>query len=607
LYFTTLLVGCGDNSETQSLDEEKALLLKDLQLGDAAYPPIHISLDSNGCSAISEKYCDELYDDEHQGNADIVANDSVLKVRLGKNKTGFSYGKAGFEVAKWLAQNKLPKTLLEFLNQYHYFDLLKKYLRTKPIADSTPDEALETDLIEKEAAAIWNWALEQTIDRETEFEAKVAGIEKPSIKYEILLSRVSRRVRTNIYDIIWSNSDDWKAIAAQFEKVRIAFLQEIEEEPKLNREIKASWTETIKSIKIVPPSSDPDIEDRDCAEHEPNAYYYREKNVFTVCAGLIFGSEISGIVAHEIAHSLGIERTRREHLRQSAHFQEMKTLQAQVCNAESPRSCPPAWSQFKKSFTSNLDFLLKQFDPPVQPLLSCLQYNARELKAWPPSEADFKNLAEIRAKLQVSRGAANHLFFRLSKPRLALETGEESANPYYLNPCELSDWKESSYVPGSAWDLYFFFSAAHLCGDQTKSSAEQLDSAIVEARAVYSEVLQRVIPLARNFSSDVDLTGRGYSEDSEERFADFLGFRVLARLLKSESPVVRRAKYFSNISNFCEPHSSHKKYPDEMQAEKKHDLEPHSAGLRRRQETLVKPLREILNCAQDFEIPECEL
>ena len=75
-------------------------------------------------------------------------------------------------------------------------------------------------------------------------------------------------------------------------------------------DLRNAWRERIDAVELVLPGSRPSVADDECVATKANAYYYTYLNLLTVCAGDFNSEDILQTLAHEMAHSLDLDRSR---------------------------------------------------------------------------------------------------------------------------------------------------------------------------------------------------------------------------------------------------------------------------------------------------------
>lgn len=132
--------------------------------------------------------------------------------------------------------------------------------------------------------------------------------------------------------------------------------------------------------------------------------------------------------------------------------------------------------------------------------------------------------------------------------------------------------------------------------------------AIDSSRQLQQQIEEKTFAFGGPFSKRKEMISAGLAEDSEERFADSMGYNVFARILKKTSSIEqRRNLYYAASAKFCLEPSLKENFPEKAQIEKEYSLEPHSMGKKRRTEILIAPIRAALGCTKDFNQKECSL
>lgn len=104
------------------------------------------------------------------------------------------------------------------------------------------------------------------------------------------------------------------------------------------------------------------------------------------------------------------------------------------------------------------------------------------------------------------------------------------------------------------------------------------------------------------------MIAEGFSSSPSERFADFIGSRLIAaQLEESASLWDRRMTFLAGNSWQCPGPSLSQAFPKESAVLRRYLLNAHTDGQDRRKESFSQPLRQVLGCEKDFEWKECTL
>jgi hypothetical protein len=331
-----------------------------------------------------------------------------------------------------------------------------------------------------------------------------------------------------------------------------------------------------------------------------NAYYFTYLNVLTVCAGDFNSEDILQTLAHEMAHSLGIDRSTYLFEVNSDFGKQLATFRANVCKPEA-FSCDQ-WATYKSSFQQKLSSL-DGYVPQVHEFNQCLKRRptSKEL-----GDEDIDRFARTIVNDRMSDLASGDRFLRLTKSQIPMRNGKLQKNPNYLNPCEYSLWSQGEEPIHDPLTTMLYFTAEYRCSD--KKGAEKLKSAIEVSKAMTTELFKRVLKVEGEFSSRSLLENQGYSSPPYERFADVVGSYALAEVLKLvPEKWNRRNVYLASSSWQCIEPSLASRFPDESAVENEYVFDDHTGGDLRQKELFSTPIREAIGCQKDFEFNECSI
>jgi hypothetical protein len=569
------------------------------------------------CSVSFEDFCHELYSPKNLGNLDIsITKNEQLKLRFGVSKNNFSSSFNEFEKAKLANQKDLPGPFYKRLKTRGYFSKLKKLLT------SGRNRRLGNEL-----ALIWSDSIRETLDEKMlkkypNYFSKfiedrvpyyypddiIHGIHSLGnslpLAWDIEYGHLKNELLSDIYKNIWTKSQSWKKVGQNYKDVKLAYQEMLTSNnhfTKISPQIKALLLEKIQNEELVAPSSDPYLLDIGCASSDENAFHWNAGGI-TVCSGFIATLPLTNILAHELSHSLGEYRNELLFENNSELKKRIIILASELKSSRNKTNCPNEWPKIKNEYQN----LLKYFDnysPLLPDLYMCVQ--TKVIKDIPTLDY-LKQRASARSKYKISRIADLGHFIQLSKPIILTNDGLEWPNPTFLDPTSFSNWKEEFYTLKDNFTLDFFFSAEYACSDPSLPATKRLEHSINTTKNMYSELLEKLIPLGGKFSRDIDMTGRDLAEDSEERFADAMANEVTAYMLSKEPNLEKRRKiYFAWHSSACKPISLSDKFDAEFQVQNKFSLEPHATGKQRRYDFLTKSIRDVLDCKLDFIPKDC--
>jgi hypothetical protein len=412
------------------------------------------------------------------------------------------------------------------------------------------------------------------------------------LERKVLLAQIS--------SVIWKDHPNWKKVKATFENLRKKTLSEIDRFP-IPAALKTEWKERITSVKLVLPGSLPEIVDQDCSTTTMNAYYYTELNVITVCAGDFNSEEILPTLAHELSHALDNDRSLHLFFKNSALAKRLSAVNEALCSPKRRTDPCTEWAELK-SDQKELNAELAAYRPALPALNRCLKKDQDTEK---PGNGALKRIASTLVRDLIRDLASEDAFIRLTQERLPLKNGKLAKNPSHLNPCHFlqTDWKDEEL--DSELSILTAFTAEYRCSKETDSAVRLRDS-IQTTQSLFEGVLESMIRAEGEFSERKALVNENLSSSPAERFADFIGSRLIAVEL-SESPSLwdRRMTFLAGNSWQCPGPSLSKSFPRESSVLRRYLLNAHTDGQDRRKEALSEPLRKTLGCRKDFEWREC--
>jgi hypothetical protein len=554
------------------------------------------------CKAMLDSYCNTLYSPEAQGNLEVKQSSSPIQVLQGETGNEFSQVYFRYAKAKLKARANLPVDFRNALDRSGYFTKLRAYLARPPRASMTLTQRLGYENTNFELNYIWTSALNEAIL--SRMAAKHSGFHKiPESNMPIELQLERRRLRRSLISelsrAIWRDDKNWQKVEQGFGRLKIAFLRMISR-LEISKDVADDWAERVSSIQLALPGSTPAISDEECSSTTINAYYFTYLNVLTVCAGDFNSEDILQTLAHEMAHSLGIDRSTYLFEVNSDFGKQLATFRANVCKPEA-FSCDQ-WAAYKSSFQQKLASL-DGYKPQVHEFNQCLK---RRPTSNELSDDDIDRFARTIVNDRMSDLASGDRFLRLTKSQIPMRNGKTEKNPNYLNPCEYSLWSQGEEPIHDPLTTMLYFTAEYRCSD--KKGAGKLKSAIEVSKAMTTDLFRRVLRVEGEFSARSLLENQGYSSPPYERFADVVGSYALAELLKVvPEKWNRRNVYLASSSWQCLEPSLASRFPDESAVESEYVFDDHTGGDLRQKELFSTPIREAIGCEKDFEFNECSI
>lgn len=566
-------------------------------------PALNTPQGTIGCEKMMDDYCAFLYSPETLGNLQVPHLNESLKVLQGETENDFPQVYFRYAKAKLNNKDALPSDFIKALNNYNYFNLLKRSLGRKPRARMTLSERLESERLDNTLDSEWTAAISETVwmrlAKEFPDSFHLSERQMPP-EYEIESKKIRRFLISEISKALWHNDHNWRKVEDTFLKLKSIFSTMIES-LDLPDETKASWKSRIASMRLALPGSLPEISDDECSTTTINAYYYRYLDVITVCAGDFNSEDILLTLAHEMAHSLDISRTLYLHKVQSALGLAQVDLRNRICKAEENFSCD-VWNDFKNNFDERLqNFNAFRYDLPE--FNHCLK---RKPTSKTPTTENLTRVAHTLTVNRYSNLATNGYFLRIIKKRIPLRNGHLNQNPYYLDPCKYYLWSHAEEPPEDELSSLVYFTAEYRCSDE--KDPDRFRKAIEVSKGMTEKLLLAVLKLEGEFSGSEIMEREGFSSSPVERFADVLGSFAMSEFLQSARHVTdRRARFLAGSAWQCSEPSLTSRFPDESRVESEYSFNHHSEGLERRREILSEPMRVTLNCEKDFEFNECPI
>lgn len=562
-------------------------------------------LSAPGCKEMVDDYCDYLYSPAAMGNLKLTGAGGTAPIEVLQGHTPNDFPAVYYQYAHAILQSRknLPKDFRTSLNAASYFDKLMTFLSRKPRASMNLSERTSDIRLASELASLWSTAIENTvIDRMTHRYPGFHNISETMIPLELRTEskRTRRQLRSEIYQAVWNHHPNWLKVESAFENLRRHFLEVISD-LKIAEPIKQDWENRIQSVRLVLPGSMPEISDDECPETEINAYYYTTLNVITVCAGDFNSEDIYQTLAHELAHSIDIDRSLYLYQRNSALGVSLAALRGQVCGPEE-FSCEN-WTKFKRDFEMKLS-TLHGFSPSLPEFQRCLKprLTPNEL-----TDADIKRESGEIVSDRIADLADSEIFLRVTKSKIPMPNGTFQKNPNYLNPCSYNLNSKGDEPIDDELSALIFFTGEFRCSSDPDGS-KRLKSSIEVAKDMLSRIEEEVLRMEGEFSSEKSLQAEGFSSSPSERFADVVGSEALAYLLNDiPEPKARRSLFLASSSWQCKKPSLAKFFPEESKVQHQYTYGSHSDGEDRKKELIPPSIRLALGCKKDFESNECLL
>lgn len=558
--------------------------------------------DKPACLNMVQDFCTTLFAPENQGSLKFKIADTDYHILLGETENDFQEKDYEFLKAQLAAWAKLPREFRENLEENGYRAKLSLHLKRMARKEMTLKDRIATMRHEEQINAIWNQAFRETVL--TTMEKSVPGFAKIKedfmpleLKYEA--ERKRRELLASVAKAMWKTHPNWLDVEQKFKKVRDVYKFIIDKQDALDDALRKDWKRRVDEIGLIIPGSDPEVDMGFCFKNESNAYYFREKNYITVCAGDFNSEEIEQTLAHEIAHALDIGRTRYIYQENSMVGSQLHDLKEMACDKK-PFSCEQ-WAQTKTNFQGFLSHLTA-FKPELKKFNQCLQDKDVQRKI---PEDYLARVAKETVEGILGDLARRNVFLRIISPTLPLPNGTAQKNPMHMNPCGYYLWDTQAQPFDEDVSLLLFFTAEYKCSKES-DRAEKFKVAIEAAKAMQTSLAKATIAMEGEFSGRYRLDRDGYASSPTERFADNLGQLVFARILSEEADVrKRRARYLANNAWLCRKPSIQQLFPGEAKIQRSYYVEPHSETNQRQKELLSEEIRAALQCKRDFDTNQC--
>ena len=595
IFLSTALLACSTTS------------VKPAAHDPSSFNTVPFNVDQNsapGCLSMMNQYCNSLYHPDHSGNMVIPTKDTPIYIRQGKTSNDLNQVYYELAMSKIRNQKNLPHDFGSILHAHQYFSKLEEFIHRKPLEFMNLMDRMETMEQQAEIETLWYLAINETLLQRTtnqfpSFPKIPDDLIPPEISHfrsqekRILLSEISRA--------IWANNPNWNKVKNTFESLRKVYLQVIQT-LAITPDLKADWSDRIKTMKIVPPGSLPELTDQDCASTTVNAYYYSHFNTLTICAGDFNGEDSLQTLGHEMSHALDIDRSLYLFFKKSKTSKTIENLGKNWCSNDSNKISCSDWSHFKESLSSNLTEL-SQYAPDVPEFNRCLKRNS----TLPLNPELIHRFATQATQSSIRDLADEEAFLRITQAKLPMTNGKNMKNPSFMNPCSYlkADWNTEAL--DSELSMLTVFLTEYQCSAETTNLAK-LRSAITTTQNIFNDIENAIITSEGEFSERREMMDEKYSSSPAERFADVMGSYVVAQYMKNlQSLWDRRALFLASNSWQCSAPSLSKNFPVESLMLRQYVQDAHTDGDDRKKEILSTPIRDALGCKMDFSWNECSI
>ena len=569
-------------------------------------PPVHEARSGGepGCLEMIDDYCDSLYTPGSEGNLIIHKKKGTpIHILQGKTRNGLHQVFAELAQSKIRNQEYFPKDFLTILRAHRYFQRLENILHREPFERMNLTDRIEAAEDEAEADHIWTLAIKDALilrltARFPEYPKTPYDLQPPEMQHFEVMER--RILLASIASATWRDHPNWARVTYQFEKLRKSYLDVIAKLP-IPGALKAQWSSRIRSVSLVLPGSIPEIMDQDCSTTTINAFYFSTHNVITVCAGDFNSEEILLTLTHEMSHALDNDRSLYLFFKESTISKGLENLNRQMCLSATKKISCPDWKHLKEIRNQGLAEL-SRYQPALPALFRCLK---KDPTSRALDEDAAKHYAMLAVKDRIRKLADEEAFIRLTQPKLPLSNGRRVLNPSYLNPCHYLQTAWTTEDLNGELSFLTAFTAEYTCSE-IPDPADRLKESLNFTQHFFEGVETSMILSEGEFSERKALIEDDYASPSSERFADFMGSRVMAEHLKEvQSLWDRRMTFLASNSWQCPGPSLSTEFPKETAILRRYLLDSHTDGDDRKKEILSSPIREVLACEPDFDWNEC--
>jgi hypothetical protein len=540
------------------------------------------------------------------GNLDLPYGTGMISLRFGKNAQDFRYSRLKLYQAMIQSYDQYPADFRKNLHHYNFLNITKRYLTTPK--DTTLAIKQKNRTLGKKLLDAWDNALEDTLDQSMlKLHQDYIKVKHYPPKWIKERAELEQKLASQINMILWSQTPAWKKVERLFNEIRDQFYAEISTLSTLSAEEKRRLIDQIQKTKLVIPGTQESDSffNNECARTEWNAKYDFFNNHLKICAGQFNTDVIERSIAHELAHAVGSARNKFIAMDSTPLAEDIIQLSKDFC-VNNIKSCPKRWAAIKSDLFGKNESLqsLFQYKENFPELRSCLQN--KKMNADPEELLKMiPKQAKMRAEWEASDLADQHFFLNSIKPKFINTDGTSTDSPYYLNPCGLTSWNRERFNLKQSMEVLFL--SEYLCSE-SQNPEIRLKQSIQMAIDLKAKIYETVIPMGGVFSDHPVMISQGFSSDTDEDFADWLGSKVLTRYLKKQTQLdadSRKNFILAQIAGFCDLPSLTLQHKDEAEVEKSYSFEPHSLNSARIRKILTPPLREFLGCEASKQSRDC--
>ncbi|MEY4615453.1 MAG: hypothetical protein RJB66_413 [Pseudomonadota bacterium] len=559
------------------------------------------------CSSITDDLCNQLWDAKHQGN--LSAFDG--EIMLGRSKKSRLVNLSTLTDLRALitAESSLPEDLkkqaapliarlsmilksesetIQWARQYHRWETLWNQM----LSDVAQDRAI------KKSPELRKTRL---ADR-TQIENSLINREYYQLVDQITLAKYDKHPH-------------WLRVKKFFEGIKKDLISEVTEFP-FAEDFKNFLIARVQRVELTLPFQDLETFDgrKDCAESTINAYYHPSYNKITVCAGLFNSlkseSAIYIILAHELSHSVDPSSYNLAWLKENGP--RTKVLRPLIGVKNKPLTCDQWNKMVTELEVAKIEKVKKAL--PFDSLADCLDEGRPLKKAFDPMEVSRKIEEDIVDSMDFLSN--RNLFSSMVIPNYE-EFGREKKNPFFLDPDVFaSEMSSKGYTPNNKKTRSHpataeIFYQAIRCEHEAKKSEVPITEyftkkSLGEREQVFRssiETTQHVLVLLLEeiyYSCGQycpAFVRNGMARNIDEKFADWMSFRLFQRFLKTKSKLEEKREASAlALADLCDRPSVRQEAGTLLNIEKSYSIAPHPESRMRRLALYNREISNLLEC-----------
>lgn len=570
-----------------------------------AFQNIAFADETNSCYKLTDQFCNQLWDKEHNGHIKVFDGE----ILLGKSNKS-RIGSATLLDLKALIQSQshLPADLRNPAKP-----LLNKLAQLLQKEEESRAWFREIENFEKNFTQTLQDVSEKRVQKKFP-ELKKKKLHELNEQDQYLLTQSYYRILDEVTDAKYLNSENWQRIQHVFVQVKKDITQAVEG-LDYSTELKKNWVQAIEEVTLSLPYLDPDKLQAHytCSTNEINAFYNERYKKITVCAGFFntLQSESASyyVLAHELAHSIDPNSLSEKLWREKG--MRNKSLIKLIGNNDKIFSCEE-WKKIASELPKiPVPTQLPQYE--YDKLMTCLD-DSKPLKKPYDSNEIFK-IAERNAIQNMNHYANYNSFVLLFQPTYN-EEGIEKENKRFLNTelilSHTNAQRPMSTVGRNYADVPEIFYQDLFCENNTelkdrsdliqfiksgnqKEKQETFKKSLKKTSQIVNWLYEENMLYCGQYC--YGLVSYGMSRNITEKFADWLAFKTL-NLFLSRKKDIQEQQLASAVSTvlFCESPSPQREVPDYIAMEKEYSLEPHPDRRARRYSIYSDENAKLIQC-----------